>query len=281
MKVLVTGAGGRLARRVMAALSPEHSVLGLARQELDITNQDAVRKAIVEFGPKAIINCAAWTAVDAAERYAPEAFAINARAVQMLAREADRAKALLVHYSTSFVFDGRARRPYTECDEPTPQGVYAWSKWAGERMLLGEPHPRPRGIYVLRIGPPEYGTAATTIIETLRSGGEPMVASDLMVSLSFSGDVAKATHELLAKRPPYGVYHVANKGSCSWRVFAIEAAGQLGVEPKFRTVLAADISTVAPRPSYGVLATNKLDIVGIKLPPWREALRRDLAGVTA
>lgn len=281
MRVLVLGAGGRLGQRVMQALTPTHTVHGLSRQALDITSQEDVRKTFAAYGPNAVINCAAWTGVDAAERYAPEAFAVNARAVRVLAREADRVKAVLVHYSTNFVFDGGARRPYAEMDEPTPQGVYAWSKWSGERMALGEPHARPRSVYVLRIGHPEYGAASTGILDALRAGRAPVVATDLVVSMSFGGDVARGTVALLAKRPAFGLYHMTNSGSCSWRTFAVEAARQLGVETEMKEVCASELVCLAPRPSYGVLASGKLEQVGIKLPSWRDALRRELAGVTA
>ncbi len=281
MKVLVLGAGGRLAKRVMAALTPEHDVVGVPRQALDITDATAVRNELTLCAPKAVINCAAWTAMDAAERYSREAFDINARAVRTLVRECDRVKALFVHYSTALVFDGMAKRPYTETDEPTPHGIYAWSKWAGERMAIGEPHARPRAVYVVRLGQPEYGQVVTGILDAMRMGNPTSIVPDAQISLSFSADVAVGTARLLTKRPPYGVYHMTNRGSCSWRGFSIEAANYLQVEPELKHVAHDDSPTMAPRPRYSVLSCDKLNTVGIELPSWRESLRRDVVGALA
>lgn len=279
MRVLVVGAGGRLARQVSAALcTPRNKVFALDRAALDVRDTPRLRAAVLDHQPDVVVNGAAWTAVDLAERHASDAMAVNAGAVRALAAACDEAKATLVHFGTNFVFDGLRPRLHTEKDQPNPQGVYAWSKWMGELLALGEQRTLyTRPVYVLRIGPPEHGSAASSILRALRAGESPTVTADSVVSPSFGADVAKAVVELLDRRPHYGLYHVANAGYCTWRAFAIEAARCLQLEPRYRVVRSADLGTVAPRPPYAMLSSRKLQVAGITLPTWREALRRELA----
>ena len=284
MRVVVTGAAGLLGSAVTALFEAKgDEVFPIAHAALDIVDAPSVERLVLELRPDAIINCAAFNDVDAAESDATSALAVNAFGVLALAGAAQRAGASLVHYSTDFVFDGQAARPYVEEDPPNPRSVYASSKLLGEWFAADAPRH-----YVLRVeslfGHP--GAAATrrgslgTIVDRIRAGETVPVFVDRTVSPSFTADVAAATRQVLISSPPAGTYHCVNAGAASWKEVAEEAARLLGQPLRLHPLTLATASLKAARPRYCALSPARLASLGIVMPPWQDALARFLAAPT-
>jgi dTDP-4-dehydrorhamnose reductase len=227
--------------------------------------------------PDAIINCAAYNDVDGAEDHPVDALNANSFAVRALARAAAERDATFVHYSTDFVFDGTASRPYTETDPPNPRSTYAASKLLGEWFAVDAPRS-----YVLRVeslfgraagGGPSKGSVAT-IAKALEAGEEARVFEDRTVSPTYIIDAANATLQLVEQSAPPGLYHCVNAGHCTWLEFARELARQLNVEPRLVPVRMADLALRAARPLYCALSTAKLAAAGIVMPTWQDAVAR-------
>ena len=186
----------------------------------------------------------------------------------------------MVHFSSDFVFDGAADRPYQESDPPNPLGVYAMSKLLGEWFALEA----PRG-YVLRVeslfgrapdAAPAKGSVAA-IVNALLAGQAPRVFEDRTVSPGYVLDIAAAVRTMLENDVAPGLYHCVNSGACTWLEFAQEAARQLGIEARFDVVRFADVTFAAPRPRYCALSNAKLAAAGIVMPSWQDALARHLS----
>lgn len=281
MRVVVTGAAGLLGSAVAALFEAQgDEVFPIAHAALDIVDARSVERLVLELRPDAIINCAAFNDVDAAESDAPSALAVNAFGVLALAHAAQRAGASLVHYSTDFVFDGEATRPYVEEDSPNPRSVYALSKLLGEWFAADAPRH-----YVLRVESlfGHAGAAGTrrgslgTIVDRIRAGETVPVFVDRTVSPSFTADVAAATRQVLLSSPPAGTYHCVNDGAASWQEVAEEAARLVGKPLRLLPLTLATASLKAARPRYCALSPARLASLGIVMPPWQDALARFLA----
>jgi dTDP-4-dehydrorhamnose reductase len=270
---MITGAAGQLAGALLQRLRRDHVVLSLTRAELDVTRHADVQQAVAASRPDVVINCAAYNAVDQAEDDAIAALACNALAVRSLARAAADAGALLVHYSTDFVFDGETDRPYEETAAPAPLSVYGQSKLVGEWLAADAPRH-----YVLRVASLFGGTrrhgSLDRIVDELRGGRAPRVFTDRVVSPSHVENVADATAALIARDVPFGTYHCVNSGHASWQEIAAEIARLLRVPPAWEPVRAAEIPFRARRPRFSALSNARLAAAGIGMPTWQEALAR-------
>jgi dTDP-4-dehydrorhamnose reductase len=197
--------------------------------------------------------------------------------VRELARVADRIGAVFIHYSTDFVFDGAASRPYVEGDEPNPQSVYAASKLLGEWFAL-----EARRGFVLRVeslfGARGSGRRSSldTIVAGIQAGDSVPVFTDRTVSPAHVSDVAAATHALIQDGAAAGLYHCVNTGACTWFDIATEAARLLGREPRLAPITLESVALRAPRPKYSALDNAKLRALGIVMPTWQDALARHL-----
>jgi dTDP-4-dehydrorhamnose reductase len=280
MRVLVAGARGLLGAAVVAEFSAHASVEAADRAALDISDPAAVSAYVGALHPDVIVNCAAYNAVDAAEDNAPHALSVNAFGVLALARAARDAGAVLVHYSTDFVFDGELGRPYTEADAPNPRSVYASSKLLGEWFACEAP-----GAYVLRVeslfGGPGARTGARrgslgTIVHSIMDFLEVPVFVDRTVSPSYTPDIARATRAIVERRLPSGTYHCVNSGAATWADIAVEAARQLRTAPRLRPLTLESVALRAPRPRFCALSNARLASVGIAMPSWQDALARYL-----
>ena len=276
MRVAVTGAGGQLGQAMALRLSERHEVAALARAELDVTRAADVARVMAAIHPDAIVNCAAYNAVDRAEDDVLAALDGNAFAVQALARAAARERAVLVHYSTDFVFDGNADRPYVEDAPVSPLSVYGQSKLLGEWLTRDAPRR-----YILRVeslfGGPLPRSSIDRIAEAIRAGRETQVFEDRVVSPAFVEDVVTATEALLERGIAGGVYHCVNSGHATWQTVAQEIGAVLGVEAQLVPVRLADVPMRARRPRFCALSNAKLASAGITMPTWQDALRRHLA----
>lgn len=275
MIALVTGARGQLGASVVAGLSETHEVVALDRTRLDLTDQTAVFDVVENRRPDVIINCAAYNDVDGSEDDAETAFAVNALAVRSLARSAIQVDATLVHYSTDFVFDGRATQPYSEESAPNPQSVYAMSK------LVGEWFASDARAYVLRVESlfgggdrPSFHGSLDRMAQSMLDGEAVHAFADRIVSPSYVHDVVDATAAVLTRRPAAGVYHCVGSGQATWLEVARELARHFERPAEIRPIQVADRSHKAARPVYCALSNAKLSRAGIAMPPWQDAVRR-------
>ena len=283
-RVLVTGAGGQLARTLVQAFSADADVLALARADLDITDDASVDAALASARPDVIINCASDNDVDAAQEHPVRAIEVNAFGVRVLARAADSLGAILIHYSSDFVFDGRTDHPYRETDKPNPQSVYAASKLLGEWFALEARH-----AFVLRVeslfgAAPRAGghrSSLDKIVNAIEAGDEVPVFCDRTVSPSYVHDIAAATDRLIEMGAEPGLYHCVNTGTGRWDDIAREAARLLGREPRLRLITLDQVALRAPRPKYCALDNSCLAALGIVMPTWQDALARHITSRTA
>ena len=275
MKVLVTGARGQLAGAIIGAYSEGADVLAYPHDQLDITNFDDVMSRAQADRPDLIINCAAYNDVDRAEDEAEKALTVNAFAVRALARAAQDIGATLVHYSTDFVFDGKASRPYVEDDAANPQSVYGLSKLLGEWFALDAPR-----AFVLRVESLFGGTRAKSsidrIVQAIAEGRPANVFVDRTVSPSYVVDVAAATRAVVQRGAP-GLYHCVGTGHANWHGVGLEIARLMGKEREahLQPVSVADVAMRARRPQFAALSNDKLSRI-VPVPSWQDALRRYL-----
>ena len=277
MRIALVGAEGQLGAAIAREFHARHDVVEITHSMLDVTHDEAVRELMARAKPDAIINCAAYNDVDGAEDHPVDALNVNAFAVRALARAAAACGCALVHYSTDFVFDGKASRPYTEADAPNPRGAYAASKLIGEWFAADAPR-----AYVLRVeslfgavpgARPAKGSVAS-ILKSIQAGADARVFEDRTISPTYVFDAAAATRKLLEQSAPAGVYHCVNSGSCTWLDLAQELARQLGVEARLIPVRMADAKLRADRPMYCVLSNAKLAAQGIAMPSWQDAVKQ-------
>jgi dTDP-4-dehydrorhamnose reductase len=280
MRVLITGARGLLGAAIVREFHGA-DVHAFDHGQLDVADEAAVNHAMAATKPDVVINCAAYNNVDRAEQEAAAALRVNALAVLALARAARRADAALVHYSTDFVFDGEANRPYREEDAPNPRSVYAASKLLGDWFARDAPR-----AYVLRVdglfghpGPDgaRRGSLAT-IVDRIREGAEVPVFVDRTVSPSYTTDVARATRAVLERDLAPGLYHCVNAGAATWAQIAEEAARVMGLPFHMKPLTLESVKLAARRPRYCALSPAKLAAEGVVMPTWQDALGRYLSG---
>ncbi|HTS21390.1 MAG TPA: dTDP-4-dehydrorhamnose reductase [Casimicrobiaceae bacterium] len=279
--ILVTGARGQIGEELARLLPAHGEVVALDRSQLDLADPDGIRSTLRSLRPQIVVNAAAYTAVDRAEREHASAFAVNAQAPGILAEEAKRLDAVLVHFSTDYVFDGGASQPYAE-DAPTaPLGVYGASKLAGEQAIeaSGCVHLsfRTSWIYALR-----GHNFLLTIRRLARERDELTVVADQLGVPNWAHSVAEAVTRLVGRGAPYlaerrGLYHLSGTGVASWFDFARAILGPVE-HPRLSAITTAQYPTAARRPAYAVLSAAKFETAfGFGLPDWRAMLSECLA----
>lgn len=282
MRILLTGKNGQVGWELSRALAPLGEITAFDRSELDLAVTDRIVSAVRSVRPHVIVNAAAYTAVDRAESEPDAALAINAVAPGILAEEAKRAGALLVHYSTDYVFDGTKDAPYAEEDPPNPLNAYGRSKLAGEDSIraVSVPHLILRTSWVYAARGRNF---FMTILRLLREKGALRIVSDQIGAPTSAGALADATVELLRRHDPSalgnmsGTYHATAGGSTSWYGFATEIAGleqaSLSQMPPILPIPSSEYPLPAPRPKNSRLSNEKLLLrFGVKLPPWEACL---------
>jgi len=276
VRILLTGANGQVGWELQRSLAPLGEVIALDRSQLDLARADELRGRVRAIAPALIVNAGAYTAVDRAESEPGLARAINAIAPGVLAEEAHRLDAVLVHYSTDYVFDGTKAAPYTETDAPNPSSVYGRTKLEGERRVLAA---QPEAIVVRTawvFGPGR--NFVRTILEAAartKRGEAPAlrVADDQRGSPTYAGDLADGIIGLV-DADASGVVHLTNRGVATWWDLARAAVDIWGhPELPIEKVRTADVPRPAPRPAWSVLDTSRAEHLGVRLRPWREALR--------
>jgi dTDP-4-dehydrorhamnose reductase len=274
--LLITGLHGQLGR-ALAKLARQRglNVAGHDLDTLDICDRRAVAELVGRLEPRTLVNCAAFTAVDACEADEATAIAVNGAAVGHLAAACNSTGSRLVQVSTDYVFSGDGDRPYTEADPVAPASAYGRGKLEGERLArTADRHLIVRTAWL-------YGHGGANFVEAIRrqiDGGASSlrVVADQVGSPTSSDDLAEAILDL-ADADAGGIVHAVNTGSTSWHGFAVEIARLLGAKVAIQAVTTADYPRPARRPAYSVLDTSRLAaLIGRHLPPWQDALARYL-----
>lgn len=278
--VVIIGANGQLGTDLQQALR-DVRLTPLTRAQLDVCQPAQVRKMLAELRPDAVINTSAYHKVDVCEDEPGMSFAVNASGAYALARLAAELDFTLVHFSTDYVFDGRATSPYPEDALPNPLNVYGVSKLAGERLVCNfcPRHYviRTTGLYGVAGASGKGGNFVETMIRLGTSGNPVRVVNDQVLTPTATADLAAAVAELLRRerngRVPYGLYHVTSAGQCSWYEFARAIFDLCGMRVDLSPIATAESGSRARRPAYSVLAHGRwLDAGMAELRPWREAL---------
>jgi dTDP-4-dehydrorhamnose reductase len=273
MKILLLGHKGMLGSDLLAQFKYRHEVIGMDKEEIDITRADECQKAIAETGPQIVVNAAAYTNVDGCETAKDECFAVNAHAVKNIA-EACRGKNItMIHFSTDYVFDGTGRRPYVEEDTCNPINVYGASKLAGENHL--------RTItdnYILIRTAWLYGAKGKNFVQAIldktKTTRQLTVVDDQTGSPTCTRDLAAAV-ELLIDKNARGVFHVTNRGYCTWYEFAKKILKEARIDNvEVVPIKTTELQRAALRPAYSVLGMQKfITTTGKTMQPWQLAFQ--------
>jgi dTDP-4-dehydrorhamnose reductase len=283
MLAIVLGAKGTLGQALSAQL-PQAGIQVLAapgHAECDIADAGQVADLLAKWRPDVVFNAAGYTDVDGAETHSDLAFTVNAIAPQTLARACEGGGAVLVHYSTDFVFDGEQERLYDEFDRPSPQGLYARSKLAGEELVLAA----TRRAFVVRVGC-LYGRGGrnfpSTILRRLRAGETVKADRDRRGSPTWVVPVARASAALVHSGH-FGLYHCTANGETSWADYARFLASELGLpDTQVEGLPTSALPMKAPRPRRAVLDNRMLRLRGLdSLGEWQEQARGFIAAETA
>lgn len=280
MRILVTGRNGQVGDALTRSLQGLGDVIALDRSQLDLANPDALRTAMRELQPAIVINAAAYTAVDAAESDEAMAFRINAQAPRVLAEEAERLGAALIHYSTDYVFDGSKDGAWLEDDATAPLSVYGRSKLAGEQAIaeVGAAHLVLRTSWVYGLHGENF---LLTMLKLAETRDELSIVDDQTGAPTWSGTIAQATASIIrdAGEPAQlaalsGIYHVCASGHTSWFGFAqaIFADPSIAKPPRLHPITSAGYPTPARRPKNSVMNTDKFRRSFGDLPAWDHAL---------
>lgn len=277
MRILTTGGRGQLGRELdEVATAAGHVVVSTDREGCNITDAAAVARAIDLAAPEAVVNCAAWTQVDAAEQDVDAAYLSNAIGPRVLAAACAQRSLMLVQISTDYVFDGRAEMPIDEWQRPAPRSVYGMTKLAGETEVrqLAPRHLVIRTSWLYGRHGPNF---VLTMLRAAAAAGPLRVVSDQVGSPTWTGHLATELLSLIERDLP-GTYHVTNSGVTSWHGFALEIFAAAGVAPEVSPITTADYPTAAPRPAYSVLDNRACRLLGeAPMPDWREGLRSYIA----
>ena len=283
MKILMLGKTGQVGGaltpllRQLAGSSADEAVVTLGRADVDLSDAAALAQAVQRVQPSLIVNAAAHTAVDRAETEPDIAFAINAMAPGVLAQQAAKLNALLVHYSTDYVFDGSQCTPYRESDPTHPLGVYGESKLAGEQAVQdsGCRHLLLRTSWVYDSTGRNF---LTTMLRLAKQHGKLRVVGDQHGSPTSAAMIAEASLQLIRSmlnQPAMqgGLYHLTAQGQTTWHGFAQAIMHKAGLDIPIEAITTADYPTPAKRPAYSVLDSSKLQReFNYRLPDWQQAL---------
>ncbi|MBV8375169.1 MAG: dTDP-4-dehydrorhamnose reductase [Candidatus Eremiobacteraeota bacterium] len=274
MRILVVGGSGQLGTEIRRNWTHD-DVVAPPHGQLDIEDATAVDAAIALVKPDALVNCAAFHNVDRCESEPERAYAVNAIAVDRAAALCELRGVAFVTFSTDYVFDGTATRPYVENDCPRPLSVYGVSKLAGELLTQRRGAKalivRTCGVYGVRPSASKGHTFVDRVIAQARATQPMRVVTDVVASPTFAGHLATAVRRLL-EAGASGLYHVADRGPVSWYDFAAEALRQAGIGGNLEPISAAVWKTTAPRPAFSALESGKLRSIGVEMPDWREGI---------
>lgn len=278
-KILIFGKNGQIGRELQKVLANSGNVIALGSAEADFTKPDLLSQTLQKLKPDIIVNAAAYTAVDKAESDKEQALLVNGIASGILAKEARRLGALLIHYSTDYVFNGESSSPYTEDHAPHPINVYGETKLYGEKAIQDADcnHLILRTSWV-------YGTRGNNfllkMLQRAKEKNELRVVVDQIGSPTWSHQIAQATAQILERienetgDKKWGIYHLTAAGHTSWHGFAEQIFSYYENKPKVTAILSREYPVPAPRPKYSVLSTLKLQkTFGLNMLAWEQSLQ--------
>ena len=277
-KILILGANGQVGSQLQNTLAPLGKIKACTRKEADLENLGQLKKIIQNYQPQIIVNAAAYTAVDQAESEPEKAYRINSEAVATIAQESKKINALLVHYSTDYIFDGTKTEAYTEEDQPNPQSIYGKSKWKGEQAIKESDTKhlifRTSWVYAKK-----GKNFVNTILKLAKERQELKIVDDQIGAPTTATLIANITAQAIAEKIQSGTYNLTASGSTSWHGFAEQIiqydANQYNI--KLTPVPTEQYPQAAPRPKNSMMNTSKLQqVLDIILPTWQQELKHTM-----
>lgn len=280
MKVFVTGVKGQLGYDVVNELEKRGlEAIGVDIQEMDITDANSVNSVIGEATPDAVIHCAAYTAVDAAEDNVELCRRVNAEGTQNIANMCKKLDIPMIYISTDYVFDGQGEKPWLPDDERAPLNVYGQTKYEGELAVQNTLDK----YFIVRIAW-VFGLNGKNFVKTMLNLGKTRdrltVVNDQFGSPTYTYDLSRLLVDMI-QTDKYGIYHATNEGICTWYEFACEIFRQAGITVDVAPVTADQYPAKAKRPSNSRMSKDKLEENGFeRLPSWQDALGRYLKEIS-
>lgn len=279
MKVLVTGANGQLGTDLCKVLR-DFELIPLTDKDIEISDMSSVKQAFSKYKPGIIINTAAYVRVDDCEDEKDKAFSVNALGARNVAVVAQELGARLVHLSTDYVFGGETEprtTPYTEFDTPVPLSIYGKSKLAGENLVrhfcLRHFIVRTSGLFGVAGSMGKGGNFIETMLRLSKERPELRVVDDQVFSPTYTMDLARKIVQLMIT-DYYGIFHITNRGACSWYQFTTEILKLAGLKTPVVPITSDQYPQKARRPRYSVLDNSHLRLLGLDdMRPWPEALK--------
>ena len=273
MRVVIIGSSGQLGCDLVNELEKKYEVIGLTHKDIEVSDYGSCL-ILEKYKPDIIINTAAFHKTDQCEKEPLKAFSVNSLGARNITLITNKINATTIYISTDYVFDGSKNEPYTENDIPVPINTYGVSKLAAENFTIQNPKH-----YIIRIASAfgkvgasgKGGNFVETMITKAKNNEAINVIDDMWMSPTYTKDASLAMTKI-AEKLPYGVYHVVNKGFCSWYKFAKQIFKYTGLNPKLTPIKTQQFSGKANRPRFSALKSVKLSQYDIELPTWQRAL---------
>jgi dTDP-4-dehydrorhamnose reductase len=280
MKVLLLGANGQLGTDLLQVLQVAgDSVVPVTHAQVDVCAEEQLFQAIDQARPEVVINTTAYHRVDECETKSALAFQVNATAPMNMARICKRAGAVLVHFSTDYVFDGLKNTPYEETDLPAPVNAYGTSKVAGEHLVAAYADRhfiiRTCGLYGVAGSSGKGGNFVETMLKKATAGDAIRVVDDQVLTPTYTADLAEAVRDLILTGR-FGLYHLSSEGQCSWYEFTRYIFESAGLDANLTPVKSSEFQSPVRRPASSVLSKAKFRGLGLSIPSWKDALPKYL-----
>ena len=274
MKIIIIGSTGQLGTDLMKTLKHKHEVIGLTHQDIEVTDYNSCL-ILKKHHPDVIINTAAFHKTDQCEEEPLKTFSVNAIGTRNVATISKEIGATTIFISTDYVFDGSKNEPYKEDDTPNPINTYGISKLAGE--LYTKQNPKH---YIIRLASlfgvagasGKGGNFVETMITKAKKNETIRVVDDMWMSPTYTKDAATAIKKIMELKLPFGTYHAANRGYCTWFQFAKEIFKITDLDPAIKPIRTHQLKTKARRPRFSALKSIKLPKYDIQMREWKEAL---------
>ena len=278
IKIAVIGSSGQLGSDLVRAFkNTEHEITPLTHADIDTIDFKSSGEVLKNIQPEAVLNCAAYVRVDDAEELAEKAFAVNALGARNVALICKDLNSTLVHISTDYIFDGRKKQPYTEEDTPNPLNVYGISKLAGEYFVRNTLEKyyviRSSSLFGIAGASGKGGNFVETMVKKACDQEDIKVVDDMIMSPTYTRDLADMVRNILIKKLPFGIYHAANSGQCSWYEFARAIFDATGIEASLSPTKTDILRSKARRPMFSPLVSTRLKKYGLAMESWEEALK--------
>ena len=274
MKIAIIGSTGQLGQDLVKALQPTTEVIALKHQEIDVINYNNCL-TLKQQKPDIIINAAAFHKTDQCEDEPEKTFAVNAIGPKNVSTVAKEIGATTVLISTDYVFPGLKNAPYNEADVPEPINTYGISKYAGELFTKQNPKFyifRVASLFGLAGASGKGGNFVETMINKAKKNEAITVVDDMWMSPTYTHDAAGTIMQIIARDLPYGIYHLTNKGSCTWFQFTQEILRLTGFSSELKGIKTAQMQVKAKRPLNSSLTSTKLPMYNLEMRSWKEAL---------